>query len=211
MNLFHIDSPLIQKLAKLANLIFLNLLWLVFCIPVITAGAATTAMYQLVFEYINGTEDSVFLPFLRAFSRNFKRSTLIWVAILFIGAILAYDFLFLSVSGLSSLHPLWIVFYLVCIFLLIVLTYIFPLEARFHNSILNQFRNCYTLFVLNFLPSIALLLLAALPWLLILLSPSLFLKTSIFWIMVGFALCAYLSGIILLHIFRKYSHDEASG
>ena len=121
MNLFHIDSPLIQKLAKLANLIFLNLLWLVFCIPVITAGAATTAMYQLVFEYINGTEDSVFLPFLRAFSRNFKRSTLIWVAILFIGAILAYDFLFLSVSGLSSLHPLWIVFYLVCIFLLIVL------------------------------------------------------------------------------------------
>ena len=45
MKLFNYDSPFWSFMSRLADLIILNLLWIVFCIPVVTIGASTTAMY----------------------------------------------------------------------------------------------------------------------------------------------------------------------
>ena len=76
---FRFDSPVMQKLALLTNLMLLNLLWLICSLPVLTAGAATTAMDAVIFQYLDGGDDSVIKPFFKAFAANFRQSTLIGI------------------------------------------------------------------------------------------------------------------------------------
>ena len=71
--LFRWDSPFSQKLALVGNLIMLNILWIVCSLPIITMGAATTALYYTVFQYQTNGEDAVFRPFFRGFAKNFKQ------------------------------------------------------------------------------------------------------------------------------------------
>ncbi len=43
--LFNLDSPVMRALNKMADLLWLNVLTVLLCIPVITGGAALTAMH----------------------------------------------------------------------------------------------------------------------------------------------------------------------
>ena len=73
--IFHPDSKLMRLMTGITNLVCLNLLWIICCIPIITAGAATTAMYSVLFAYITGQDDAVLKPFFRAFRNNFRQAT----------------------------------------------------------------------------------------------------------------------------------------
>ena len=64
--LFSIDSPLGQKLTLMSNLVLLNLLWILCSLPVITMGAATSAMYHVIFLYITNQDDAAIKPFFKA-------------------------------------------------------------------------------------------------------------------------------------------------
>ena len=44
MKLFNLESPLMRALARIGDLIILNFVWIICCIPIVTIGAATTAM-----------------------------------------------------------------------------------------------------------------------------------------------------------------------
>ena len=61
--LFNWNSRLMQGLAMVTNLVALNLLWIICCIPIFTAGAATTALYQTVIQYQTQQDDAVFRHF----------------------------------------------------------------------------------------------------------------------------------------------------
>ena len=56
---FNLNSPWVQRFAMLTNLVMLNILWLVCCIPIFTAGAATAAMYHTVFQYHSKEDDEL--------------------------------------------------------------------------------------------------------------------------------------------------------
>ena len=47
MKFFDMDSPLMQGLGKMADLLWLNVLTLICCIPIVTIGASFTAMNYL--------------------------------------------------------------------------------------------------------------------------------------------------------------------
>ncbi|MBQ1244270.1 MAG: DUF624 domain-containing protein [Clostridia bacterium] len=57
--IFHPESKLVRLMTLVTNLVCLNLLWLIGCIPVITAGASTAAMYSVLFAYLTGKDDAV--------------------------------------------------------------------------------------------------------------------------------------------------------
>ena len=88
MKLFNYDSPFWSFMSRLADLIILNLLWIVFCIPVVTIGASTTAMYRVTLNMVRGEGSLVMaalnlLPvalFLFATS-FFFRTAIFWVLI----------------------------------------------------------------------------------------------------------------------------------
>ena len=51
-----LDSPLLSFLQKIAWVFFLNIIFIITSLPVITIGASTTAMYAVYFKMIDERE-----------------------------------------------------------------------------------------------------------------------------------------------------------
>ena len=56
MKFFNLDSPVMQALGKMADLMWLNILTLICCIPVVTAGASLTAMHYMALKIVRNEE-----------------------------------------------------------------------------------------------------------------------------------------------------------
>ena len=82
MKLFNYDSPFWSFMSRLADLIILNLLWIVFCVPVVTIGASTTAMYRVTLNMVRGEGSGVVRMFWDAFRLNLKQAVLIFLILL---------------------------------------------------------------------------------------------------------------------------------
>ena len=55
--LFNYDNPVWRFIGKLGDLILLNILWIVCSIPIVTAGAATTAVYYVTLKLVRDEND----------------------------------------------------------------------------------------------------------------------------------------------------------
>ena len=79
MKFFNLDSPVMQALGKMADLMWLNILTLICCIPVVTAGASLTAMHYMALKIVRNEECYITKGFFKSFKENFKQATLIWL------------------------------------------------------------------------------------------------------------------------------------
>ena len=95
MKIFNPENPLMRFLTKVFDCIALNVLWVVFSLPIFTIGAASTAVYTTIYHHIRLGEGYFWSSFLRAFKENFKRSTLAWLPLLFMLIFLIFDVLWL--------------------------------------------------------------------------------------------------------------------
>ena len=91
MKFLSYDSKFGQLLLKFCYSCWLNILWLVCCLPVFTAGAATTALWYVCLKCARGEETSVTSMFFRAFKENFKQATVLWLIMLPVGILLGVD------------------------------------------------------------------------------------------------------------------------
>lgn len=73
MKIFDLDSPLMQVLNKVADLMWLNVLTLICCIPIFTAGASLTAMNYMALKIVRGEECYITRGFFKSFKMNFKQ------------------------------------------------------------------------------------------------------------------------------------------
>ena len=73
MYIFSMDNPFFQFIGKLVDLVWLNILTLVCCLPVFTAGAALSAMYSVLIKMALKEEGVITKPFFRAFKENLKK------------------------------------------------------------------------------------------------------------------------------------------
>ena len=188
------------------NLILLNVLWLVGCIPVITAGASTVAMHSVLIGYIKGKDDAVLKPFLKAFKENFRIVTPLWLLNLIVGAVLAAELFYLSTGA-----QLWLkVIFGVLLFIYSAATaYLYPLLARYETTAKRALLNCFMLPGRHLLSSVCVVVLNLLPVALMVAFPEVFWKTILIWTLIGFSLIAYLVLRILLPVFGKYeTHTE---
>jgi uncharacterized membrane protein YesL len=113
---------------KFIDIVFASFLWVLFSFLgiLITLGAATTAMFRVVFQVFKTDEPTnVFRLYLKSFKENFFLSTLVWLALvlLFIPVYLMYRysltsgetvFLVLSIVGFYQLLVFFIYFFPVC-------------------------------------------------------------------------------------------------
>lgn len=207
-NLWRMDSPFMQKMNHITNLLLVNVLWILCSLPIVTMGAATSAMYSVLFAYRRKETDSVFRPFFHAFKKAFAQSTICWLILLGLAIALCYDVLLL-INGAEN--QLFLCIPVIIVGLLVIVTgiYIFPQIALFDNKLAPMVKNCFLLFILNPLPSIAIACLTLLPWILLLFLPQIFWFTILLWTLIGFSLCANVSSILLLNIFGKYMEKTA--
>ena len=200
-NIFRPDSPLMRFMMLITNLIALNILWLISCIPVITAGASTVAMYSVLLSYIGGTDDAVVRPFFRAFKENFRIATPLWFLTLLIGAVMAAEVLYLSVGSQAWLKA---IFGVVLFIYISAISYLYPLLARYQTTRRNAVFNSFALSLRHLLSSVCVVTLNVLPIVLLLVFTNIFWKSVLVWTLIGFSLIAYLNLRILLPIFKKY-------
>lgn len=199
---FNPDSPLMRFLTKLADLMILNLLFLLSCIPVVTIGAAWTAMYYVTLKMVRDEEDSIVRGFFRAFRRNWKQATILWLMVLGLGAVMVLDIRFLNAMGDSATAAvLKTAVEILGVLGLMVLQYLFPGLARFEASTGNTLKNACLLAVGN-LPKTLLLSSAAVGAVYLSCWSNLTISVAIVvWVLMGFALMAYGNSGVLVKIF----------
>lgn len=86
------DSPFFAFMGFLGDVIHLNLLWLVCCLPLVTAGAATTAAFAVAGKMAARQDYFVRRDFLAAFRRDWRFATRVWLALVPAGAVIAADY-----------------------------------------------------------------------------------------------------------------------
>ena len=148
--LFDLDSPVFSFLSKMADLIYLNILAFICCIPIITVGASMTALNYVVLKMVRNEEGYITRSFIKSFKQNFKQATIIWLMILAAVGILAGDAFILRYSGLVFPSWLRIALTVVGVVLMFTLMHVFPVLSRFENNIKNTFKNSLFMGILTF-------------------------------------------------------------
>ena len=193
---FNPDSPLMGYLNQMADLVILNILTIVCCIPVVTIGAAMTALYETAGK-LQREEGNLYSGYFRAFKSNFKQATALWLLFLLVGALLLFSIYFYSVVTVIGGQVLMSLSVMLFFLWAAAIAWLFPLQSRFANTIFGTLRNAF-MFAVAYLPrSIAMVVLNLLPWVLLLFFTSVFYSVSIFWIVIGFALTAYTNLLLI--------------
>ena len=144
MSIFDPEGPLMGTLAIIADLAILNLITLLCCVPVITAGAAMTAMHYVLLKIVRQEEGYITADFLRSFRQNFRQATAVWSLFLLFAALLVLDFFLTGGSDGTGRSFLIFVRYMLAgagIFAALVFLYVFPLLARLENTVAGTIRN----------------------------------------------------------------------
>lgn len=142
-SLLNPESKLMLIFTKIAYSAYLNILWFLCCLPVVTAGASTTALFYVTLKMAKDEEGNVTKSFFRAFKENFKKATVIWLILLALGIVLAVDgYIFYHMRFENAFWAVGTAVFLVAVAAYaIVLMYIFPLLARFENTVRAMFLN----------------------------------------------------------------------
>ena len=194
-NLLNPDNPVMQFITKIVTTVYLNILWFLCCLPIFTAGAATTALYYVTLKMVKNEEGNITKAFFHSFKENFKQGTIIWLILLAFGILLGVDGYVLY--HLRFENAFWTICSAILIVVIlayvIVLLYIFPLLSRFDNTIFSMFKNSIML-VMRFL--LCTVLMAAIYFLMTFVIINLFTPAIIF----GEGLCAFLCSYLLSNI-----------
>ena len=198
------DNPLWQALSVVADMMLLNLLTLLCCMPVITMGAAFTAMNDVVIRIIRQENSGILKSYGRAFRQNLKKGTLFGLILLLAAGLLYIDYL----CALAYAPAFRYGIAAMCVLVLAVAIYTFALLARYENSVVKTIKNAAMLAVAYFPQTLAMVAFTVAFWLLgsryyRIGAPILFLF--------GFSLPCYVSVILMRRMFEQLESKSGNG
>ena len=125
-------------------MICLSAFWFFLCIPIVTAGAATTALYYTVNKVIRNNRSYIGREFWHAFKTNFRQSTIVWLILLLLYAIMGFDcyVMYQYAKAGVALGKIYIVFAVLMMFATMWAIYLFPYIARFENQTKMILKKC---------------------------------------------------------------------
>lgn len=196
---FGFDSKLYRVMEKIISLVKLNLIWMLFCIPIITIGAANCALHEVAARIASNREGYVCRTFLAVFKRNFRRATVLWIPMLLAGVGIILDYLFWNqVQGTlaSVMKGLTLVLGILYLFITV---YVYALMDRMDTDVKITFRNAFLL-AFKYLPQTFYQLL----WLFILwIAGQIWAIGLLYTFLAGFATVAVLHARVLEKIFIR--------
>ncbi len=205
------DNPVFSFMGKLGDVVRLNVVWLLCCLPVVTIGASTTALFYAA-RKISADEDyRVWHDFFHSFRANWKQATLLWLPLLAAGVVAAAN-LWIGLhtdSGLGNLcRGVGAVLLLVW---LMVVGFAFPLLARYDYRLGRLALDALRLAVTK--PHITLIHLLLVIWLpaLLFIDPNLFMFFLPLWLLVGGAASAVAVSGLLLPVQKEIEQGQEKG
>ena len=188
-------------LTGLTNLIIVNLVFIITCIPFITIGASVTALYRITIAIVAGDNPSVLRDYFKSFKDNFKQGIVLQLIKFFVGGMLILDFLILRSRGGFYRYVVVGMFAI----LYIVGLYIFPLLSKFVNTNVKTIKNAFILAVVALPRSVAMAVVSLIP---LVLAYFFDLKIVPVYVLVGIAGPSYLSAVLYNPTFKKFEPKE---
>ena len=109
-SLFNLDNPIWRFMGKLVDVFILTLLWAVCCIPIITIGPASTAVYYVTLKLVRDEESYTVRSFFKSFKENFKQGSVIGIIMTLLLVFFLYDIYAYFMMGTQISRILGIVF-----------------------------------------------------------------------------------------------------
>lgn len=206
------DSGIFRFLSRIADLIILNILFLLCCLPIVTIGAALTAMFYVTLRMARNEESYITKNFFHSFRQNLKQGIITHLIFSVVSIIIGFDvyvlWKFMDISWIFKY--LLILLLLICVLHFITFIYLYPVLAQFNNTIRNTIKNARFMALKHFPYTLAMSLISIFPvfciW---------YIKYFLEWgilifALFGFALIAYLNALFLVKIFDKYINEQTT-
>lgn len=210
-NLFNLESPVMRFLARVFDFAVLNVATLLLCVPLVTAGAAFTALYRVVLSYLDHSNESLAVSRLvREWCSCLKSATLPWIGFLAAMILLLVD---IRVIGyMPEVSRIFMVCGAILVMNIVLLTglFFFPLLSqapgcRF-RKLLRRSAQC----AIGLLPRMMIIaFLWLLPGALLIFFPRVFITLTFLWIGGWISICVLISGKLLAPYLQSAPTDEA--
>ena len=149
----HITNGWMYRTAKtVGDVVIISALFLVFCLPVFTIGASASSLYYTVYRKYQKKSDEITKDFMRALKGNLKNGIIIHIIYTVYTAIVGF-YIYFALNGFNGLKlPEWytVIAFLPAIPVIFSFPYVYPLVARFSNSVKETVKNSFTLCMINF-------------------------------------------------------------
>lgn len=206
MKFFNMDSPLMQALNKVADLLWLNLLTLLCCIPIVTIGASLTALHYMALKIVRDEEVYITRGFFKSFKTNLRQGTVIWLLQLVVFFLIGGDIYIVGFTDNKFPVPFQVFILVMAILVLLSSVFLYPLLAKFDNTVFRTIKNSIILGIAQFPKAILMIILNIIPIVIMVMAPGLF----PFVFMFGLSVPAYLSAALYNKYFQKLE-DSISG
>lgn len=203
-NFLNLDSPFMIFLSNLTDVVLLNALCLICCIPIVTIGPSITAMHYVTLKMVREEEGYVVKSFFKAFKENFKQSVIVWMIFLVITLVFFLDYRILNAAGMEENKIFAIVIGAIYLFVCLTVMYIFPLLSRFENTLKQTVKNALFMSILHIFKTIFMAVIYIIPFILLPLHYNLILV----FLIIGLSGPAYINSFIWKSIFKKYEPEE---
>lgn len=200
MNIFSPNSSFARGINKLVMMLYVGILWFLCSIPIITMGASTAALYEVLLKAVKNQESYVTSSFFKALKENMKRGIAVWLPLLIAFILFAGNLFYYGVIGGRTYWVQIIIFTILLCAVLAVISYVFPVMARFENTASGHIKMATVLAVRNPGWTVVLLVLQVFTWFLV-------------WFFVWFpalfimGIMGYVQAVIFNHIFDRMIGD----
>lgn len=215
-SIFNIDGPLMRTLSRIADLVVLNILWMLFSLPIVTIGPSCVALYYVILKMHKNEENNVAKMFIKEFRQDFLKKLIAGLIIIVAGVILFADVHVvtkfmngadgIAANGLTNMALKVFMGILVIIYTFMA-SLTFPLMAQFDNTVKQTIINSILIgvrFIYLVIPA-AIILCA--PVILFIFRTDIFVKTFMIWIMLGGSGLAFISTYFYKICFKHYIKD----
>lgn len=201
---FNPENPLMIFFARLTDLIILNLVCIICCLPIVTIGASVTALHYVTLKMAKNEEGYIIKSFFKSFKENLKQSTVVWLLFLVITLFFYLDMRIIKYGGLDIPKGINMVIYGTYFICCIVMMYTLPLLARFSNTIKGTLKNASLMSILHFGKTILMAIIYLLPVML----TRLHYDFAAVYLLFGLSAPAYVNGFFWKSIFKRYEPQE---
>ena len=145
MNFFSLNSPFARGINKLVMMLYAGVLWFLCSLPIVTWGAATAALYEVMLKAVKNQEGYIAAGFFKAFRANLKQGLQLGIPLLLAQAVFGFNLFYYGVLGGREFRVQTVVFTLLSLLTLTLSSYVFAIVAKFENSASGHFRMAFVL------------------------------------------------------------------
>lgn len=202
--IFSTEGKIYSGMERIYQILLLNSIFIISCLPVVTIGAALASAYGTAYKMIDHSEGVLYKEYLRQLKLNMLPATKLWVLILtVIGAgFWTFPYVQSFMVGNKIAYYLTMVF---ITFLVLMSLYLFPLIARFDNSLSGTVVNAMIL-SLKHLPQSIIVFFITIGGVVIV--PIYLPKLLFVWLFTGIGTVIFINANILMNVFKKYDITE---